>query len=469
MMSGSESGPGTSVPIAPHERGKRRRVLIVVAITVIVVVAGIASYEVYQATRPSSSPYPLPPAGWAAFKTAWNDVASAFQGLASGPWTIYFGEGVAADAPWSPPAAFWDGAPSYLWQGCLGRVSGVSTFTFWNSSLYPYSDSSTVFSSGAAPLWTFTFNGTGTSMFVVTWLTGHITVNGAFPLGSPCYSYFEFDVYYQGVQYNTLVNPDTEVDSNVISATAIQDSQSTQIYPPPTVPTPANKAFALYFPGQEIFLPDTTSEFNQWTVVYGNCGLPGQLGSTFNLGAYVLNATHPAGGFMTMTGRLSCFDSYYRLNMTSVPFLAPPNVSGQYRMWNLTWGFVTSAVPPTYATTSLSTGMLHWELKNDTTPPFVNYAPSAAVCGSGTTNLSNCTPPAQGWYAVLLNQNGDWIDSYPSVQNGTAWSIPSVAVSPGDRILFVGSGETVPTPAGAYFQTVYGGEPAVFAGDVPPP
>jgi hypothetical protein len=456
---------GVLPPPSARARGRHRRTIIAIVIVVIVVVAGVATYEAYEVTHTSGPAYPTPPAGWVTFRTAWSDVSQAFSGLASGPWSIYFAEGAAADGPWSPPAALWAAFPPAFWEGCFGTLSGVSTMTFWNSSLYPHSDSTNVFSSGAAPLWTFAFNGTGTSMFVASWLEGHVIVNAAAAPDSSCFNFFKFDI-----QQNSLVNPSRELDSNAIASEAagLADSSFPSSPGSPSVPQPSQKAFALYFPGQELFLPATTTGF-QWTLAYGNCGLDGQLGSIFNFEAYLFNGTQTVNGFGIMTTEESCFDSYYLLNMSQVAVQAPPNASGRFAEWNLTWGFVSSAVPATWSESDLSTSMIHWQLKNWSTPPFANYPPTAAICGPTEPNVSACTPPTQGWYAVLLNQSGHWLDSYPSTQNGTAWTIPNVVLIPGDRILFVAAAGTPLTPSAVYFETTDSGEPTVFGSDAPLP
>lgn len=66
---------------------------------------------------------------------------------------------------------------------------------------------------------------------------------------------------------------------------------------------------------------------------------------------------------------------------------------------------------------------------------------------------------------MLVDPNGTWLDSYPSVSNGTSWTVPGVSVLSGDRILFVGASGTPSTPSEAWLQTGVLGDPAVFGGN----
>ncbi|MGP8074937.1 MAG: hypothetical protein ACLP74_08010 [Thermoplasmata archaeon] len=430
--------------------------MIVVVIIVIAASAAVSVYAWHVVTQSNPAGYPPPPAGWTTYHTAWSAVVNAFGGFASGAWTIVFVEGVAADAPWSPPADLWGGTSPEIWDPCAAQLSGVSALTFWNSSAYPYSDSPDVFSSGAAPLWTFIFNGTGTPTFVATWLVGHVVINAALGSTSPCMLLSVFNS-----PPSEDAHPSTEVDSNVIAAAAFTESQVQLPNPPPPVPSPGEEAFALYMPGPERLLPSTISGANQWTVSYGKCGMPGELGSTFTMGEYPFNGTTGQGGEW-LTSTIACYDTYYLLNMTSVPIPTPPSSSGVYREWNLNWSIFTSAVPATWSAADLTTSLLGWQLQSSS-PPFSLQQSSSAVCGPADPGVANCTPPTQGWYAVLLNSNGSWLDSYPSVANGTAWTVPGVSLIPDDLVLFV-SAAGVSTSAS--FQTAFGTEPTVFAGAV---
>ncbi len=451
--------PGPLPLSPPRQRGRRRSAIIAIAIVLVVTGAGVASNEIYQATRPAASPYPAPPPGWGTFKTAWNAVSGAFRPFANGSWTISFAEGAAADGPWSPPALLW-ALYGTSYTSCEEQLSGISTITFWNASAYPYSDSPNVFLSGAAPLWTFIFNGTGTLTFVVTWDRGNLVLNGALGPDSSCMNTPLFNPGYWPIQ------PSAELDSNAI---AWQVAAYDRLIPPTSLepmPEPPNPAFALYFPGQEL-LPSTIEGGNLWTVAYGACGLPGQLGVVSDTYSYLLNATSLQTGnsysFMTGSGRQACYDTLYQVLFNQSQIVVPLTPAGLYHEWFLNATFFSSAVPATWTISDLTTSLLPYQVL----PPFTGGAqpplPSAAaLCGPGTANASSCPTPTQGWYLVLLSHTGQWMDSYPSVANGTSWTIPAVPVSTGDRLLLVSA---APLPQNDTLEAPgIGGEPAIETG-----
>jgi hypothetical protein len=446
---------------AGHVRRGRRAVVIAVTLTVVVLVLAVSIYEYYPVASQTSHQgptYPTPPPGWATFKTAWSDVSADFNVFANGTWTVRFAEGAASDGPWSPPAVLWDESDPQAWDACAAQLNGVSTLTFWNSSLYPYSSSPNVFSSGAAPLWTFIFNGTGTSTFVASWLVGGVLINGVLGPASPCYSVSPplRDVF-AGTSLDRI-QPSTILDSNAIASAAIAEESNASHLDVAPVPSPPSPAFALYFPGFQS-VPITVNAPNTWVTAYGECGLAGQLGTDFTLTDWVFNATSAAGNNWFSIG-LACADSYYVLNMSRTVLSNPPNSSGVYREWNLSSSFLTSAVPATWTSSDLTTSLIDWWVVNGTGAG-ITVPSSTALCGTSSTNLSKCTPPASGWYAVLLSPNGTWLDSFPTVANGTTWTVAGVHIADGDRIVYVGA-PAVPTTSA--FRTTFDTEPTVYAG-----
>jgi hypothetical protein len=297
-------------------------------------------------------------------------------------------------------------------------------------------------------------------MFVATWLSGHIILNAALGPESPCHP---LDVF--SWRSWDAPRPSAELDSNAIATDAVREGPEIGQLPPPAggenpVPTPPAAGVALYFPGKEL-LPATVEGANLWTVAYVACGLSGELGSYPRLTGLSFNATTGVGGsFFTST--VPCYDSYYDLGTNRTVFLTPPNSTGVYREWILNISFYTSAVPPTWSQGDFNTSLLHWQLQGFN-PPNSLTPPAAATCGPQNPGLANCTPPSQGWYAVLLSSDGSWLDSYPSTANGTAWTVADVPVTTGDAFVFVGAPGTLTND---YLGTPpLCGEPCVEGGD----
>jgi hypothetical protein len=452
---------GHSEPLSPvrsRRKTRLRRAIAVIATVVIVIVATALVYTHIRTNEPSASSYPSPPSGWVTLDTAWSDVSNGFSSFAQGPWTISFAEGAAADQPWSPPALLW-ALFGTSYAACADQLSGISTITFWNASSYPYSDAPTVYSSGAAPLWTFIFNGTGTPTFVASWDIGHLILNGALSAASPCMSNFLFNS-------SDAIHPSAVLDSDQVAAEVVHYDQLGAFEGPTPMPRPPSPAFALYMPGQQL-LPSIIGGGNPWTVAYGSCGLPGQLGVRSNTWAYMINATSVQTGtnfsFSWSSSENVCYDSLYQIlfNQSQIdPGLSPENL---YHEWILNASFFSSAVPPTWTGSELTTSLIPWGI-SDTN--FTGSGPSlsstAALCGPGTTNISKCLAPKTGWYVALLGQDGRWLDSYPSAPNGTAWTVPDVPITTGDRLLLVTADAL---PGSDYLGTPsLVGEPAIFAG-----
>ncbi len=439
--SGSPAGP--SGPTARHA-------LIAVVVTTLVVVATVSFYAVSEPPQPTTSQYPVAPHGWATFRTAWAGVATAFDGLAPGPWTIVFAEGLATDAPWSPPTSL---PNAFLDPACGAQLSGVSTLTFWNASAYPASNSSSVYSSGAAPLWTFVFSGADTPTFVASWVAGQVVVNAALGPTSPCMTSGEF------VGTPSMdVQPSVDVDSNAIAAAVIAASQPGLPGASFPVPTPPSPSFAAYFPGP-VFLPEGGVNPGRWPVVYGECGMAGQFGSNFTIAYYSFNSVSAQGGLNMWSYGYPCFDTEYVVTENATVLGTPPSPNGTYLEWSLNWTFLTSAVPPIWTASELTTSLFRWAIGPPGVALFPGYQDSGALCNQTTPVIEDCTPPPHGWYVVLLDRNGTWLDSYPTIANGTSWSISGVPLAPGDRILFVGSAGN---QNGNGLWIPSGGEPAVF-------
>jgi len=441
----------------PRPRPRGLILGIVVAIGIVVVVAGFSLYGNVGLFQ-NGSPYPPPPSGWATFDTAWTAVASDLAYLGGHPWTVDFAEGAAADSPWSPPLALWALFTPNDWTPCEQQLNGVSTLTFWNASEYPYSTASDVYTSGSAPLWTFVFNGTYTPTFVASWVAGNITLNGVLGSDSPCRQLSPFYAYpYSAIQ------PWQEIDSNDAVHHLQQQIANWNAIPPfpgelqpIEMPTPPAAVFALYFPGQE-FLPAEIFGAPEWSVAYGSCGFPGDYGPLFNFTTWLLNATSGYGDSW-FEGSISCYNSEYQLGLLPTPLSGNSTSPGLYREWSVQPSFYTSAVPANVSLTSLTTSWVRWQLQNGSLyePPI---APAAAGCGPADPELSNCPAPPQGWYAVLLSSTGVWLDSYPSVANGTAWTVADVPIGAGDRVVFVGAAGLSTSDV---LSTAFNGDPIVW-------
>ncbi len=429
-------------PSLPPPSPSWKRVAIAIGVAAILLVSGSSIYWTETRHQSGGVTQPPPPPGWTTYLRAWDSVSTALSSIANGTWTLRFAEGAAATSRWAPPAVLWAETYPVAWARCAAQLSGVSTLTFWNYSVYPNSSVPNVFTSGAAPLWTFVFNGSGTPTFVATWFSGRVLVNAALPPTSPCFdSGLGLDRVFTGLPRQPV--PLTSyVDSDVIARAARNAGLLPQDQP---------GEFALYFPAEQV-VPDRNYGGATWTIDSGSCGSPGELGANFTLTESWYNGTTGTSGFSWGESSWMCADAYYLLNLTAAPFVPPFNSTGIYREWNLSWSFLSSAIPATWTNGSLNTSML--QLWADG-----GGSPFAAVCSSPASNLSSCVPPSAGWYAVLEGPTGALLDSYPSATGGTHWTTPGVVVSPDDHLVLVGAAGLAPT---TFLRTLSTTEPLVF-------
>jgi hypothetical protein len=385
---------------------------------------------VYTSTLPQGHTIPPPSTEWATFDGSEPAVQRVVQALPGGPWNLTFAQGVAASGPWSTPATWislaWDGGMNVTINNCLMGVEGISVISPWNNSLYPVVTSPNVFTSGSAPLWTYIFQGISGARVVASWYAGTVTLNDRLPAGSPCAQLFPL------LQNSGTFVASRVVDSSIAAQQALKLGGSAFL----ARTTPAIAVYVLGSP----YLGWTGGPLHQWTIEYGTCGLQGSFGQRTSFYDYAVNLTT---GKPNLGGNGSgpCFRWLYDLHLQLIANQSYPGAAGYSWEWNESISFLTSQVPTKLQATSLTTDLFGLSLFTNGILPFTVPIPSAAaVCTPTHPGVANCTPPAHGWYGVLLGANGSWLDSFPSVANGSSWTVPGALVVPnGDRLLLVAS------------------------------
>src|SRR5580658_1056144 len=179
----------------------------VAAIAVLLTIAGVAAWGLSTSVTTAA---PLPPPGWLTFYQAAPVAGQVIDSLVVGPWALTFATGVAADAPWAPTIGGTFGSTA----ACAARLSGLSLYTYWNDTSYPVSHASNVFSSGAAPVWTFGYRDAAGDTALASVVNGTGIYNGVWTAGSGCAAPIE-------PEYRTGFNVTSVVDSSRIAATVM--------------------------------------------------------------------------------------------------------------------------------------------------------------------------------------------------------------------------------------------------------
>jgi hypothetical protein len=395
-----------------------------VIFSAILVVATLHASSVAPRSGPLTPPPGLPP-GWTTFDNALSTVQAQPTLQRGGPWGVTLVEGAAANVPWSPEVWQWYGEPQPICGIQSSNLTGISAFTYWNSSLFPAWDSPLALTSGWAPLWSFVFqNSTGVRV-ISSWFNGTIFLNA---VAQPTPRCFETNPQ--------VAIPSEELDSPLAAAAAQHDGASTLL-------SSGRFHTAFYFP-VGLLLPwgwGIGGSLPMWQVAYSQCESHKYHGGSY-LEDFGMNSTTGQGeGATGGAWYPSCFDTSYTigLNNTSAVQLTSPD--GGRVAANISYiTEVTSVLnsPPTLA--NLTTN----QTQISVTTPYteINLSSAAAVCRDPSENLSGCTAPASGWYAVLASPGGHWLDSYPSLANGTSWVLPEVQIALGDEIeVFTGPNE----------------------------
>jgi hypothetical protein len=424
----------TPVPMSQSSGPPVSRRTLVIAVVVATVLSSILTLVVSPAIshllplQSNPPPPPSSPPNWATFGGASRTVDPAIQKFPGAPWTLVFVEGVASQAPWSPPLssfgldlgrANWSGP-----NGCDAQLSGISIATVWNASLYPASRSPDVFTSGAAPLWTFLYQNTSDAQLLASWYVGAVILNAILPPGGPCAHLLPFE------QRSGVFLPAQIVDSSVAARVALGLGGS-------TILSNFGTGVALYVLGSQLG-GYSKSPQRSWFVDYGVCGLASHFGETTTDYASYVNITTGVALPVSDKGTGPCFSSEYFVPLHPRASGVPPGGNGSFREWNFTVSFSTSLVPSTLGVSNLSTALFGLELWANRSGVLGNpIYPTAAICTPSHSGFGNCTAPLSEWYGVLLDPSGGWLDSFPSTANGSSWTVPGVHVGSGDRLVLV--------------------------------
>jgi hypothetical protein len=428
----------------------------IVAIVALLAIAGVADWGILS--NPTAPPAP-PPAGWMTFHQAAPVAQQVANSLIVGPWALAFAAGVAADGPWAPTiyGTFGTTPP------CADKLSGISLFTYWNDSEYPVSHAPTIFSSGTAPLWSFGYVDPAGDTAIVSVVNGTGVYNGLWLVSTGCA--MPLDSSYRPGFSPSAISDSSQVAATVMGLPAGWLAPTDGTFPPfdPANPGPAFEMYSLGpwadgAAGSELNVGSPgTDHLPSWFDTWGRCGLAGAAGNSPSV-VELMNAT---------TGRLAQFGSNSVILCQSVgaagalsaPTVGiPPGPTGTFESWTLSVSASTSTVPSPNGWNVLTTSSITPVLSTNSSSggtPFTAVVPSgAALCGVGTGHLSECIVNPAGWYAVLTDAHGNWLDSFPSQAGGSNWTRSGVTVSSGDAIEILLPAET---PTVKLFELLYTG------------
>ena len=404
-----------SSPSSPPSVGNpERREPIVVVLAVTVALLLVLSVLAFRFVSPTTSPATSPanPGNGLTFNQAFAPVNATVANYTGGPWLPTSIVGIATEVPAAP-------LPNYLSSLNLtmrlcGELPGV---TVWNASGIPVFTGD--LNSGAAPFWSFVFKNASGSYLYSTDLEGAIRVDGPSSTFTNC-------LQAAGIGSSYIVNPSVDTPSVAqVAYSAAGEAFSTKHSP-----------LVEYFVyGSAQVLEPDASPFG-WVVNYFRCDLVGVSGLQ-NYTAVGVLASGGESTTFTDNGWLTCTLSEYRIAFGAI--LGNSTVSfGSTTDVSLPFLVTSPAALKNNTTVYDGWGLLTWmtrlQLLGGNGQPL---SVSRATCQAWVPSLTDCPSNSSGWFAVLLSQNGAWLDSYPSAANASAWAIPNVILSDQDQLVVV--------------------------------
>lgn len=389
----------------------RKHYLAVAVVATVVVVAGGFGYSLLKGDGQSHHASPAIGNG-ETFVTAWGPVNSTIQTTPGSPWHPVSVLGVALEERAFPLPAEGQYVGLNSTMSTCEKLNGVSV---WNSSAIPVFTGN--LSSGAAPFWSFVLTNSSGSFLYVTTLMGVVHVYPA-SVSTPC-------LVAAGAAGWGLLNMSVVTDSSAASWMAY----STKGGGFARESSPLAEYYVLG--GDQLLEPDA-SPFG-WVVNYFRCDQVGVAGLQNYTAVGVLTSGNRSSTFID-NGWLTCTVSNYTLAFSlPVQNVTPPGTTGSY----LSVPFQV-AFPANHTTFYDGWGLLSWMFGlnvSDTAGARLSAAP--APCSRWVPSLSDCPSNVSGWFAVLLSANGQWLDSFPSAQSPTNWTIPNQLVTSHDSLVIV--------------------------------
>jgi hypothetical protein len=369
------------------------------------------------------------------FAAARADLNATLLSQPGGPWRLDEVLGIAAQAL-SGPLPAWSGmGANQSLNGTMAQCGELGGMTEWNSSGIPTFTGD--LNSGAAPFWSFVFgNDSGSYLY------------GTVILGTP-------RLYPSGV--STLCVDSAGLDPSVSANQSLLNIATSSLAESAYRATgeqfvTANSPVVEYL---EFGIPQI-AELDwgpAWAVDYSRCGLDGVSG----VQNYSSDTIQISGNGLVASGTITCSNSRYVLGFDGPPLNSTPAGSnGTYLALPFQVEFPN--FPPPNGTYYDGWGLEAWMFElNLAVSGGLRLEESSASCQRWVSSLAGCLPATAGWFAVLLGQDGQWLDSYPSDSTPTGWAIPNVLVTSHDQLVLVAPGSWTPSGVSLAVSGVTGG------------
>jgi hypothetical protein len=399
------------------------RGILVAGIVVVLVVAGSAVWYEFdlRRTAPGNSGNEL--ADGPTFAQAYSAVNGTVNGLPGGPWILSQAFGIASPVPSSPSSWGWPGTYPETMFACGTAFNGL---TIWNGSLPLFNGT---FNSGTAPFWQFVFfSNLSGQLLVGTDVDQKVTVYPGIGLSSPCaeYSRLNYKPWVSAKQISDgLFPPDTPAMASA-SWGAVAEKWVHGLGTEPT---------EMYQFGD---LPFGSGGLASTQLQFFTCGALGGVGATPGLSVFT-NPDDPADVTSWTNYTLGCTPTAD--NWTPVPIHVEFNNSAEISRGDATYYAEENEILTGYNTsnfTNQTLGVTSWMVNLSLTSPTKGpMVLGDGMCDNWTATYTDCPPDSSGWYAVLLSESGQWLDSYGMTAHQGAWTLPAVPIVSGQYLVVV--------------------------------
>jgi len=355
---------------------------------------------------------------------------SSVQAQNGGPWALFSVYGIAAQVPFSPNLIGYSNTNVTV-NACGPAFNGL---TLWNGSIPQFNGT---FNSGTAPFWQLAyFSNVSQEILVATDVMGNAHVFPPIPYPSSCMPWYDFPG-------NTADWTSPSEFPVVDSPLAAQVTWNSVLQGSTTVGqwvARMGPAVEIITAGPGIFmgLGDTVSAYG---IFFDRCGELGVAGVQPLVGVGVgSNGTWLGSSNLTHNCALlksgpPGYSADYDL-LFSPPFV---NIASSTTFatagYQVAIAYPNGTVSGFYDEVGLANWMTSWNLTNSSGAQ-LPLGPS--TCDSWVPSISDCRSDSTGWYAVILSQSGEWINSYGALPGGgVGWSEPVTALVSHQQLVIV--------------------------------
>ena len=415
------AGASSPEPVRPL-----RFLVIVVALVVTLAAIGVSWWAYNQVERPTSSVRDDGPTLYSAYAA----INASVHEVTGGPWALFWGTGIAAQAAFSPNIFQNILTQSVVVNDCGKLLNGL---TMWNGTIPVFAGT---LNSGTATFWQFGFySSTTNQILLASDVMGEVTV---FPpeqnayLSTNCMPWGNLGNQFPSLSnwardlYTTSGNSPAEAE--LATETVGQETLNSQ-----------GPWAEIYWIGPNMFYPwPTTAPSVPVSVTFDRCGLDGITG--IQPLDFVGN-----NSALAMIGETNCallnyapnpvgtYSGYYQFvfsKPSSATELGTTQMTLPYQVgsvYNISKNFTN--------TWGLANWMTGWSLS---LPVGKNLPMTSPTCLAWVASVSQCSANTSGWFFVITSPNGSWINSYGVMPGSSVgWSQPVTAMVTDQQLVLV--------------------------------